>query len=361
MSLSRYASLLPLVGYLTTISVLFGFIISKLPNLRSRTPQRDPRKTGTAVFGVLTVAALLHTWFYMFRFMAWSFRDYEARKHSITGVITDSPANWVLDRMADWVYETALFEQAWEIVCRGRVNWWWSEQLCIFTAGAWTLFLFTESRSRQVRHAWAFMLLGQIVAISVAVNLFFLHISMLPSSSTSPTTRAKDRSIPLFVCGCVLLSLGTVAISPWVMGTELYLPNLLVMHGLLIIPFLPLSLNRLPSRMGPAEMFTIVMTVSGALRLVTTARMVAASGGLPPVWRFLQEHPAKSSIGWDIVWTTISMLAWRWMHHGVKWLGLSAPFVAIGSIAPVACGWLAFDELAVEERLESEEKARRHE
>jgi hypothetical protein len=40
-----------------------------------------------------------------------------------------------------------MFEQAWKIVCEGPLRWWWSEQLCLFTAGAWTVFLFAQGWS----------------------------------------------------------------------------------------------------------------------------------------------------------------------------------------------------------------------
>ncbi|KAG8864317.1 hypothetical protein FRB96_006139 [Tulasnella sp. 330] len=185
---------------------------------------------------------------------------------------------------------------------------------------------------------------------------------MLPPTTPASTPRNKERTIPLFVCACVLLSLGTVALSPWVMETELYLTNLLVMHGLLILPFLPIRLNKSSSRVGPAEMFTIVMSVSGALRLLTTARMAAASSGaIPPVWSFLHEHPAKSSIGWDILWTTVSMLVWRWTQEGAQWMSVSIPLIALSSIGTVTSGWLAFDEIAVEMKQEAEGKEKEKE
>jgi hypothetical protein len=28
-------------------------------------------------------------------------------------------------------------------------------------------------------------------------------------------------------------------------------------------------------------------------------------------WRVLHSHPAQSSIGWDVVWTTISFFVWK--------------------------------------------------
>jgi hypothetical protein len=58
-----------------------------------------------------------------------------------------------LSQIANWLVDTALFEQAWARVCMGPLNWWWSEQLCIFTAGAWTVFLAVEG-ARQSRLVW---------------------------------------------------------------------------------------------------------------------------------------------------------------------------------------------------------------
>ena len=50
----------------------------------------------------------------------------------------------MVERLSDWLVNTALFEQAWAVVCVELDNWWWSEQLCLFTAGPWTVFLFLE-------------------------------------------------------------------------------------------------------------------------------------------------------------------------------------------------------------------------
>lgn len=43
--------------------------------------------------------------------------------------------------MGQWLANTALFEQAWRIVCTGASNWWWSSFICtwtvIYTAIIW--------------------------------------------------------------------------------------------------------------------------------------------------------------------------------------------------------------------------------
>lgn len=70
----------------------------------------------------------------------WSFRDFElnyypnSTQYSLDG----------LSRLTAWLINSELFEQAWSIVCSGPMNWWWSEKLCLFTVGYWTIFLSTE-------------------------------------------------------------------------------------------------------------------------------------------------------------------------------------------------------------------------
>ena len=67
----------------------------------------------------------------------WSFANYE---QSLPDVASENLAY----RVASWLYNTSLFEEAWYIVCSHPFNWWWSEQLCTFTAGVWTAFIAIE-------------------------------------------------------------------------------------------------------------------------------------------------------------------------------------------------------------------------
>lgn len=66
----------------------------------------------------------------------WSFADY--------GRALPNNSQDLLTQIASWLHDTSLFEQAWYIVCFHPLNWFWSEQLCLFTVGAWTIFLATE-------------------------------------------------------------------------------------------------------------------------------------------------------------------------------------------------------------------------
>ncbi|EPQ61340.1 hypothetical protein GLOTRDRAFT_119191 [Gloeophyllum trabeum ATCC 11539] len=291
---------------LSIFASYFALILGLFYVIFARSIRWDSLGSKGWVFLGLTGASFAHTWFYMFRFMQWSFYNHESLIVASQGPL--------LTRFANWLVNTALFEQAWGAVCFGPFNWWWSEQLCLFTAGAWTVFIAIEGRRHGIRHLWAYMLLGQVVAISVASNLFYLALI------TSAPSKAKPNVCRLspMIWGSVLLSMITVGLSPFT-SDETFLPNLLVMHALLLAAVLP----RRPQEpkalaMRPLVLYALIAVLSMVLRLRTT---VAAYLTLPPTtrtprsfalcaWETLHSHPAQASIGWDVVWTSFSFLIW---------------------------------------------------
>lgn len=283
----------------------------------------------------------------MISFMQWSFIEYE-RSAPGSGI---TPL-WV--RVASWLRNTALFEQAWTIVCDGPLRWWWSEQLCLFTVGFWTVFLLTKGglwvhgtpeftfpvhgltldpgREHNVKHVWAYMLLGQLVAISVATNLFFLALPPPPGTAENSkksaergaaavSARRKMRTVPPVLWLSVLASLATVFLVPHSLRHDYFLSNLLVMHALLVIPLLlPLPLPVSAMRIGgpllrlhiqTRTLYRLVALVAIIAHLRTTLSTDIGVVGAPgTLWAVLKSHPAQASIGWDVVWTTISFLMW---------------------------------------------------
>ncbi|TFY73471.1 hypothetical protein EWM64_g10541, partial [Hericium alpestre] len=179
----------------------------------------------------------------MFAFMKRSFVDYELSARAANRTLPIST------RITIWLSHTALFEQAWTAVCRTPANWWWSEQLCLFTVGAWTVMLYTYGRSHRIKYVWAYMLLGQVVAISVASNLFYLALLLHP-----PPRPTKAQPLPWTVHLPVFLSLWTVSRVPASLAhaPPYFLENLLTMHALLLLPFLP---NRTLHRLLPPSSF----------------------------------------------------------------------------------------------------------
>ncbi|KDQ51370.1 hypothetical protein JAAARDRAFT_41220 [Jaapia argillacea MUCL 33604] len=290
------------VSYFILIAVLFRLIVKSLPVPR----QNDAIRNRSRTFRVLTCLSFGHTWFYMFKYMRWSFVNYES------SVAVHDPR--VLYRITDWLLNTGLFEEAWALVCNGPMNWWWSEQLCLFTVGAWTIFIAIEGHKYGVKHVWAYMLLGQVVAISVASNLFYLA---LLGAMQGRRPLHSPRASPLLWIS-VLLSLATVGMSPYT-SDKTFLPNLLTMHALLVIPlaFSPLHFPAYSIRVSTLASLVTVMALGLHLRTTLFALLSLPSPSrqspldfLVSAWEVLHSHPAQSSIGWDVIWTTVSFFLW---------------------------------------------------
>ncbi|TFY51358.1 hypothetical protein EVG20_g11037, partial [Dentipellis fragilis] len=256
MALSHPVALSIFASYFLSIIALFVLILRSFP--RRIPPNVSSFRVYT--FAVLTLASFLHTWYYMLDFLQWSFVDFE--RSAFFGQ-TDAAlrAIPIATRVARWLSYTALFEQAWTAVARAPLNWWWSEQICLFTAGTWTIALATYGRTHRVKHLWAYMLLGQLVAISVASCLFYeellffprSRISLSPSVAKSPSKRLPGNtttaSTPIPTCRLplppttylpVIFSTILTILLPTALTQGLFFPALLAIHILLIIPLLPL-------------------------------------------------------------------------------------------------------------------------
>ncbi|CAK5274311.1 unnamed protein product [Mycena citricolor] len=199
-----------------------------------------------------------------------------------------------------------------------------------------------------VKLVWAYMLLGQLVAISVASNLFYLALVLSPPVSGS-RTNAKASPV-LFAC--VSMALGAVYLSPWTDGTT-FLPNLLVMHGVIMIPLLlPAKFVKNSERSVLSVPLPMMHILVFAIALALHTRSTATALGDPPMsvldfvnkaWTTLHSHPAQASIGWDIIWTSISFVVWVVMlpqeQAGQRiavalFLLLATPLVSVGVLAP---------------------------
>lgn len=174
----------------------------------------------------------------------------------------------------------------------------------------------TSGQRYAIKYIWAYMLLGQVVAISVASNLFYvaLCLSPIPLRSNSTLTAPLTLSIPVF------LSLLTVGLTPFT-SARTFLPNLLLMHALLVVPLVSTTRTQQQHRFGIRfrTLYALTTILALALRLRTLVSVLPyiprdkqSIRGLATVaWDVLHSHPAQSSIGWDVVWTTISFLVWQ--------------------------------------------------
>ncbi|KAH7330595.1 hypothetical protein B0J17DRAFT_678732 [Rhizoctonia solani] len=316
-------------SYFLLILSLFAIILGSLRR-QINTNGHVPRSA--LVFGALMVSSLYHTWYYMIKFLQWSFYDFESHQ-------SDAESS-LLDRVTQWLIGTDLFEQAWRRVCQGPLNWWWSEQLCILTVGVWTTFLFVQGSQRRIPFVWAYMLLGQVVAISVASNLFFAAIVLYDDSPSERKSKMKSPQrtalVPVGVYLPILLSHLTILLSPTVAhpDSKWFLPNLLTMHLLIVFPLL--NLGSPTTHRSSLSLGTFYVTLA-ALALIPRAQTYLSlpyqdlSSLARQLWATLYSHPAQASIGFDVVWTTASFAVYcaavGGLGHGL--LGLVSPGLAL--------------------------------
>jgi hypothetical protein len=170
------------------------------------------------------------------------------------------------------------------------------------------------------------MLLGQIVAISFATNLFLLTLILSPPAP-SPSTSRVQRSKWL---GPWLLNLGALfatVIPAYLLADDHYwyhskdfMPVLLTPHiALLVLPFVRALV---PARFFPDDdlafndkvygyMWVLTFASSGIMMLRTTW-MAVSYGGFEGILSALGEHPAVSSVGFDVIYCWITWISWTW-------------------------------------------------
>lgn len=271
----------------------------------------------------------------MIAFLQWSFHNHATPK--------SLP---ILARMTLWLQESELFEQAWAKVCGDPFTWWFSEQLCLYTI-AWTVFILRQGSGHGIKNVWAYMILGQLVAISVASNLFYVAIlGAYPAG-----LRLPGRTVSLSVAGPIGLSVLTVFLSPYTNSTT-FLPNLLSMHALLIVPLISPPFGR---HVKLADLYYYLFVVGALLRI----KAYVALGSFRAILQLpftLHSHPAMSSIGYDIIWTSLSLALWWFPTTPVPalitflWTSILSP----GVRAPETWGIVEFQVLLDDKRVAKE-------
>ncbi|KKK26373.1 hypothetical protein ARAM_006648, partial [Aspergillus rambellii] len=219
--------------------------------------QWPSRKRKFAVFCLLALLSLGTTWYHMFCFFGHSYRSWAGGGGDAAAALTRGyyslPRRWEL-----WLRDRKLFREAWESVSESPERVWWSGQIFLFTVG-WSLVLGVVGRKYRIPHVWSFMLIGQIVAISFAQNLFTLTVLVSESSGKRDSSRNAGNSDSdsdkdeheheheeetiwtppgLLELTPIVLSLASAAVVPSVAHTPLFMPVLLVPHFLLFVPTL---------------------------------------------------------------------------------------------------------------------------
>lgn len=180
-----------------------------------------------------------------------------------------------------------------------------------------------------------YMLLGQLVAISVASNLFYVAVCL----STTPPTR-PDRSASPVLWLSIFLSLVTVSYSPFT-DERIFLPNLLVMHTLAAVPlfFRPyLDTSFVPRfSLSFSSLYLLVFVVTAFIHMWNSMVLYYSLDEpfVGALWGALFSHPAQSSIGWDVIWTSVSFVIWAITSQARhRFVSLVTPLISVGVVAP---------------------------
>lgn len=163
------------------------------------------------------------------------------------------------------------------------------------------------------------MLLGQVVAISFAANLSFLAIlcSNVPAPTSSKDEKRRGDPQTQEVTSSSSVSWHTIILVVNLLWAT-SIPSAIDQPGFLallmgphLLAFVPLILNNLlPSRvLGDPAWYLKAASMVWVLA-VATRGVLNEDGGLGVVGRTLYEHPAVSSVGWDVICCWISFGAW---------------------------------------------------
>lgn len=160
------------------------------------------------------------------------------------------------------------------------------------------------------------MILGQLVAISVASNLFY--VALLVSAPAKPRDRREPSFGPFLLWVNVILALLAVFYMPYT-NDDTFPITLFAMHGLILIPLVYLPGD--PSRWNSKPILTIVNALSFAFHVRTTVRtwialpedLQSVTGFVTTAWDTVHSHPAQASITWDVIWTSISCALWYYL------------------------------------------------
>ncbi|KAK0667827.1 hypothetical protein QBC41DRAFT_132694 [Cercophora samala] len=292
-----------LASYMVTAAVL---TIRCIGIVRRHPTQKAKRSAASlALFGSLAAISLATTWSYMFGYFRWSYFDWAA--NAAPNATADGELH-----LGEWLRDTSLFKQAWFFALETPARAWWTLQIFGFCA-IWSVMLSVQAKKRSIPQIWAFMLLGQIVAISFASNLFFLAV-LVHDVKDDKKTAETQRKTPSRTSD-VLTLLVNLAVTLFLFGnvdSPYFLTLLLAPHVLAFVPMLRdgLSSNSIGSSQLREPSKVLQFGILAAVLAAGTSQAIASGESWQSILDTLYEHPAVSSVGWDVICCWVSYTAW---------------------------------------------------
>lgn len=169
------------------------------------------------------------------------------------------------------------------------------------------------------------MLLGQIVAISFATNLFLLALLLSPPPPPPPSSAGIYRKKWL---GPWLISLLTIIAAEWpayMLADEHYWYHRTQFVSMLLTPHIALLILPFARAIIPEKYLTdsnvelvgdvyrylwVATIVGGGMMFVRVTGLAWSYSGVWGIYDQLWEHPAVSSVAFDVIFCWISWYMW---------------------------------------------------
>jgi hypothetical protein len=167
------------------------------------------------------------------------------------------------------------------------------------------------------------MVIGQIVAISFATNLFLIALLLSPPAPPPPSTSAPRRNRWL---GPWIINFLAIIATEWpaylladdeYWHAKSFLPVLLIPHlALLVLPFMRLIIpaqyfrDDVEFMEGMYKYLWGTTIFAGALLFWKVTGLAWSYGGIVGMINAILEHPAVSSVGFDVVFCWITWFTW---------------------------------------------------
>lgn len=162
---------------------------------------------------------------------------------------------------------------------------------------------------------WAFFCLGQILPISFIQNLFYLALLRQPrseSETSRPTLSSATQrtfSQPWVWHTCALCFAACLALARWIGQGQRLIVVILAARLLLFAPlFIPLT-DGDRGATGSLQWTLSLYHIGPQLGYLVQACIQHGVGG---VLRAVHSHPAVSALGYDLVISVFSSIAWMY-------------------------------------------------
>jgi hypothetical protein len=290
------------------------------------------------IFAALAASSLAVTWWHMISFFSFSYSQWQQGQTKVQE--SSTTLVHTISNFSIWLEQTQLFREAWEAAMVSNARYFWSQPI-FFIAAIWSVMLSREKISK----SGVYMVLGQAVAISFAMNLSFVAMlqnediggatTQATASARAPSSTAVNEAdadegvskkplasevpsaskesslafmlflVPVYIC---------VTLFQQSTGTKWFMPLLAVPHiMLLLLPIVRRSSNSLQTLRIKDIKFTWIVIMGASLLLQSRVTYKALhettwSG----IFSAFGEHPAVSSVGSDTLMSAFSLAVWAW-------------------------------------------------